>query len=63
MHTTPTLKIARKSLGNFRIPKNTRNSKFLDLGNSRIPKNIRNSRFLDLRNSRIPIKLRTLTKG
>lgn len=54
MHTTPTLKIARKSLGNFRIPKNTRNSRFLDLGNYK---------FLDLGNSRIPIKLRTLTKG
>ena len=60
MHTTLTLKIARKSLGNSRI------LEFLeakDFGNSRIPKNTRNSRFLDLRNSRIPIKLRTLTKG
>ena len=57
MHTTPTLKIARKSLGIL---------EFLGakhLGNFRIPKNTRNSRFLDLGNSRIPIKLRTLTKG
>ncbi len=41
MHTTPTLKIARKSLGNSRIPKNIRNSRFLDLGNSRIPIKLR----------------------
>ena len=57
MHTTPTLKIAIKSLGILEF------LEAKDLGNSRIPKNTRNSRFLDLGNSRIPIKLRTLTKG
>ena len=57
MHTTPTLKIARKSLGIL---------EFLEakhLGNSRIPKNTRNFRIpKNTRNSRIPIKLRTITK-